>query len=267
MDKKQTRPVMFWMSSFAEKRRRLLFYAKMKTDCNKYAARRTFAKLPFPLFESSCPIEEEAARTGIPFNRDQLNRLQAAASGINGLIIAPGETFSFWMSIKNAKNSVWRRKSPAESKRDAGSELSIISSMICWLILHSPMTITERHGQEIRMFPVRNRIMGTEAVVCEGQLDFKAANHTYDKLQLFIAIEGEMIRGAIYSEYNPHKTWEVVNGTPLYYKEQGHVYETVDVYQEIIDRCDVLVAEKLAYRNNCRIGYTLPEDTDYFKKE
>ena len=136
------------------------------------------------------------------------------------------------------------------------------------VIFTYPVTIIERHGHRKRAFtePPSEVLLGTDATVQEGWLDFRITNYTYYSFQLSITFDEDNIIGAIYAECDPIFTWNIVNHNLMYYKENGSVFEAVDVVRQLINENGFLVSETTLYQNTCEIGYRLPDDINVLKK-
>ena len=73
--------------------------------------------------------------------------LRIAAARINGIVIQPGETFSFWKLVGKAT----RKKGYTEGlmissggfRSGVGGGLCQLANMVHWLVLNSPLTVTE----------------------------------------------------------------------------------------------------------------------------
>lgn len=80
---------------------------------------------------------------------NKIKNLEIATARLNGIVINPGETFSYWKLIGNPT----RRKGYVDGmvlfyggfKHDIGSGLCQLSNLIYWMTLHTPLEDTERH--------------------------------------------------------------------------------------------------------------------------
>ncbi len=259
-----------WLLPLRKKQRTLCFYLAMRFDANRYCAYQADALLPHLLFTSACPMRN--TQTGFPmsYQENKIHNLKLAAKRIDRLIIAPGETFSFWNRVRGAD-----RRTPykdALTERDGtlipayGGGLCQLSNLLCWICLHTPLTITERHGHPKKDFPEppSDAPMGVDAAVAEGWLDFKVKNETSVPLQLSITFDDTHIIGRVYAARPLQKTYQLVNRNLQYIQQADGVYEEVDVVQRITEAGRTI--EKTVYRNRCQIAYPLPEGTRVITK-
>lgn len=78
-----------------QKQRRLFFRLGMKLDKNKYAKNIIGEKLPIKIFEHKSLLLRKLGDTDIQLQINKVENLKIAASKISGVIIRPGEVFSF----------------------------------------------------------------------------------------------------------------------------------------------------------------------------
>ena len=101
-----------------------------------------------------------------------------------------------------------------------------------------------------------------DATVSEGWTDLKVRNDTESTFQISFAFDDAHIIGRVFTDRDEGLTYKIINGTPSYYRKKGAVYEEVDIRQKIVVRAsEECIASNLLYRNRCRIGYPLPEET------
>ena len=263
-----------WLLPIRRRQRIFCFYWNMRFDKNRYAARQIETLLPQKVFESSCPMYNTATGFDMVYQENKVFNLKLAAATLDKLLIAPGETFSFWNRVRGADRQTPYREALAEVDGNLitqyGGGLCQISNLLCWLCLHTPLTMVERHGHDKKEFPEppSDAPMGVDATVAEGWLDFKVRNDTDDIFQLSIAFDEQHIIGRVLTDRDSGKVWRVTNRDLKYTRESDGIFEEVDVVQQVYDlaenRC---LQEKTVYRNRCRIAYQLPPDTPIIRKD
>lgn len=113
----------------------------------KFAKTRQNKKLDNLVFEfSSIMIKKDADPVS---QANKAVNIKVASSKITGIIIKPGETFSFWNMVgPTTKRRGYKAGRVIEGNRlvsSIGGGLCNLSNTINNLILHSPMQITEFH--------------------------------------------------------------------------------------------------------------------------
>src|SRR5437868_1673773 len=95
--------------------------------------------------------------------RNKITNLRLAAARLNQIVIAPGETFSFWYLIGEPS----ARRGFVEGllihsgrmAHGVGGGLCQLSNLVYWLALHTPLTVSERHHHQFDAFPDSGRVL------------------------------------------------------------------------------------------------------------
>ena len=275
MSRKRLTQMFPWLLPLRKRQRRLLFYLKMRFDKHRYS--RTLAadkNMPYQLFASSCALYNHSTGFSMTYQENKVFNLKLVAQQMDGLLIYPGETFSFWQLARYAdKKTPYKDGLTVENGKltvSPGGGLCQMSNSLFWLFLHTPLTIIERHGHGIKEFPEPNsdEIKGVDATVAEGWLDLKVSNETDNTYQIRISFDEENITTAIYTLYQPQLRYRVGNG-PLRYWQQGDtIYEEIAVLRQAYSYVNEQpMATEPLYTNQCIITYPLPEGTVIARKE
>lgn len=262
-----------WLLPLRKKQRRFFFYAAMRRDGAGYARELSKERLPVLLFESRIPMINESTGFDRKYQENKVFNLQLAAKTIDGLLIKPGETFSFWQAARYADRETPYREGLAEINgrltTEYGGGLCMLSNLLFWVLLHAPLTVVERHGHREKDFPEpeSDAPHGVDATVAEGWLDLKMKNETDMSFQLQISFtEGEMV-GRVLASREEGLRYEVLNGTLRYIREDGKIYELAQVLRRQTDLTGKVFSQKELYWNRCGIGYPLPEGTEIEMRE
>ncbi|HWP22256.1 MAG TPA: glycopeptide resistance accessory protein VanW [Candidatus Cryosericum sp.] len=244
------------------------FYAGMLLDHNRYCCARSKGKLPCLLFETSCPLYNSATGFDMAFQENKVFNLKLAAARLDGVVIRPGETFSFWYLARNADRRTPYRDGlvviNGKLTTAPGGGLCQMSNSLFWMFLNSPLTIVERHGHAVKDFPEppSDAPNGVDATISEGWLDLKVKNETDAIYQIGISFDEAFITARIYASRDDGVRFRAVSQTPRYIRENGKVIELVDIVRQAVNaKTGALIGEELLYRNRCEIGYPLPEGT------
>lgn len=263
-----------WLVPLRRRQRVFCFYWGMRLDGRRYAAVRSGEELPQRVFEANSPLYNRETGWDMRYQENKVHNLKLAAAVLDGMLIRPGETFSFCRAIRRADHRVPYKDglTVVDGKLTAapGGGLCQLSNLLFWLFLHAPLTVVERHGHGTRDFPDPDGGMplGVDATISEGWLDLKVKNETADTFQLRFSFDPEHLTGRLLSSAEPEAVYRVVNGAVTYCRRDGAVYEEAEVVREKIPAGGDEAAEsQLLYRNVCRIGYPLPEGIPVIEKE
>lgn len=249
--------------------RKKCFYLKMRTDKNRYSESVGYSLLPCEIFRYSCGMINQKSGFDIKYQLNKVHNLKLAAGKINRILIKPGETFSFWLTVKDADKEVPYKDgldlTDGKLRGAYGGGLCQLSGLLYWLFLHTPLEITERHRHSIEAFPSASDELpaGTDATVHEGWLDLKAYNGTDSTFQIAIDFEENKITGLILSDREREFEYDIFNREKNYIKKDGKIFLdcTVDRVKTNIRSGEARTS--FLYRNICEIRYPLPEDTRF----
>lgn len=272
MTRKHLTEIFPWLLPLRRRQRIFSFYRKMKRGGSVYAVQQQDEPLPYMLFETRCPMINGNTGFDIKYQENKVFNLKLAAKKLNGLLIRPGETFSFYQAIRYADRDTPYKDGLAEINgrltTEYGGGLCMLSNLLFWTLLHAPLSIIERHGHREKDFPEppSDALYGVDAAVAEGWLDLKFKNETELCFQLGIEFEKEQIIGRVLSSGEPGIRYELINGVLSYERKDGRIYEKAPVIRRKLSPNGELLGEEELYTNMCIINYRLPEETEIEEK-
>ncbi len=167
----------------------------------KYALNRQDSLLPYTVFNHKTPLLRKLKDVDMQLQHNKIINLKIAISKLNGVIINPGETFSYWRLIgkpaakKGYKNGMVLFY--GGFKAGVGGGLCQLSNLIYWMTLHTPLTVTERHRHSYDVFPDSNRTQpfGSGATCSYNYMDLQILNETTQPYQLHLYMDKENLSG------------------------------------------------------------------------
>lgn len=252
--------------------RKLFFYWKMRLDSNRYAAQIADTLLLHEVFRTDSLLLNANSGYDMQYQHNKVFNLQLAAKTVNHLVIKPGETFSFWMRARDAdKNEPYKDGLVLVDGKIIGAYgggLCQISSMLFWMFLHTPLTIVERHGHAVESFPSTTEDLpsGTDATVTEGWLDLKVKNETNHPFQIEITFADGYMIGRILSDAELPCDYTVYNGSVVYHRENGRIFQKSSVERRTTDKRTGAVEDAHLYETTTEIGYALPDNVTIMDK-
>ncbi len=249
--------------------KKLCFYLKMFFDTNRYAKTKTDTSLPLCVCQASTKLFNENTGFDIKYQENKVYNLRLASAPINGLLIRPGETFSFWQRVRHAgRKEKYKEGLSLENGAlvtVAGGGLCHLSNFLFWMFLHTPLSIVERHPHRIKDFPSPDASEpdGVDATVSEGWLDLKVQNATNITFQIELAFDEQSLHGRIWADQPAQSRYGIVNREKGFFQKDQKTYERVSVYRQEIDLItERLLSESFLYTDVFEIGYPLPEKTE-----
>lgn len=179
---------------------------------------------------------------------NKVHNLKLAAKTVNQVVIAPGETFSFWQLVRWADR--YEKYKDGLNFVDGkivgsyGGGLCQLSNLLFWLFLHTPLRIAERHGHSVLSIPAAEDGLpcGIDATVNEGWLDLKLRNDSGNTLQVEISFDDRYMHGRILSQTPVEREYKVFNPSVSYVREDGQVFQIAPVYRK---ECSVWNGERI----------------------
>lgn len=177
-------------------------YAEWYLGNTKFATGRNNKSLPYETSKHQTPLLRKLKDVDMWLQYNKIKNLNIAVQKINGIIINPGETFSYWKLIGNPT----RKRGYVDGiilfyggfKHGVGGGLCQLSNLIYWVTLHTPLQITERHRHSYDVFPDSNRSQpfGSGATCAYNYLDLRIFNPTQHPYQLNVHLTDEQLVGA-----------------------------------------------------------------------
>ena len=166
----------------------------------KIAKEKSEELLPNVVKSHSSILVRKLEGVDIRLQENKVTNIRLAAEKINGIIIKPGETFSFWKTVgKTTEKEGYVEglviKRGGKLGADIGGGLCQMANMIHWLVLNSPLEVTELHHHSDALFPDERRRVpfGTGTSVLNNYVDYRFKNTTDQNVQIAVWIEnGEL---------------------------------------------------------------------------
>lgn len=178
----------------------------------------------------------------LKLQENKVTNIMLACNKVNGIVINPGETFSYWRTVGKAKEKDGYKEGLMIGRKGFisgyGGGLCQMANMIHWLILNSPLDVTELHHHSDALFPDERRRVpfGTGTSICYNNVDYKFKNNTDQKVQILMWVENGQLCGELRSEREYPCRYKLVEENHHYQKEGDSYYRVSQVYRIVIDR-------------------------------
>ncbi|NLL04299.1 MAG: VanW family protein [Clostridiaceae bacterium] len=167
----------------------------------KYCKKKDNNTLTYSVFRHKTPLLRKLKDVEMWMQYNKIVNLRLASDCLNGVIIYPGETFSYWKLIgKPSKKKKYKEGMVLYNggfKPGIGGGLCQLSNLIYWMTLHTPLTVTERHRHSYDVFPDSNRQLpfGSGATCVYNYRDLQIYNGTDQPFQLIVYLDNEYLYG------------------------------------------------------------------------
>ena len=194
---------------------------------------------------------------------NKVTNLKIASKKIDGIIIQPGEEFSFWNLVGNATKIKGYKEglviSNSKMKKGVGGGLCQMANMIHWLVLHTPLTVTELHHHSDALFPdVKRRVpFGTGTSISYKALDYRFKNTTSYPIQIRVWLDDTFLYGEIRCNEPLDKKYKIIEEDNHYAQdEDGLFYRNSKVYRIIVDKnTNEEIKKELILDNHSKVMY------------
>ena len=167
----------------------------------RYATGRSSTALPHQHASHRTPLLRPLKGVDMWLQHNKVASLKVAASCIDGLLLRPGETFSFWRLVgkptarRGFRTGLVLRN--GQISQGIGGGLCQMTNLIYWMALHTELSITERwrHGFDVFPDEGRSQPFASGATCSYNYIDLQIENRTADNYQLRVFLEGDTLRG------------------------------------------------------------------------
>jgi vancomycin resistance protein VanW len=150
-----------------------------------------------------------------------------------------------------------------QAKAGIGGGLCQISNLIHWLVLHSPLTVTERHHHSFDPFPDEGRVLpfGSGATIFYNYLDYQFTNNTNDTYQLNLWFSEKCLEGELRIDKELDIAYHVIEKGHKFLKIDNVFFRKNEIWREKILKFQggKVIDEELITKNFARVAY-IPEN-------
>lgn len=228
-----------------------------------WAVRRQTERLPQVQFAHATPLYRHLRGEEMTLQKNKVVNLRLAVARLDGLILEPGQTFSYWRMIGKPT----RRKGYKEGMvlflgrigSDVGGGLCQLSNLIFWMTLHTPLTVVERYRHSHDVFPDANRTQpfGSGATCAYPHRDLMIRNETDQPFQLCLRVGDTHLEGAWRAMEPPEYRYEIVERDHRMDQASwgGYVRHNA-LHRRVWDRSGRLVEEQFLFTNDAIMMYS-----------
>jgi vancomycin resistance protein VanW len=231
---------------------------------NKFAKEKIMDKFPIIIYKHNSLIRRKLGNVNMQLQENKAKNLSLAAPKISGIIIKPGEIFSFWSLVGRCLEKDGYREgltiASGKPSSGIGGGMCQLTNLIHWMILHSDMEIVEHHHHDqIDLFPDYKRVIpfGTGTSIVYNYLDYRFKNNTDLTYQLIIYVTDEYLCGELRSDKKQDNKYHVVSEDVFFSKEKdGIVYRNGKIYR-IKNDCETgkCINKELIRVNHAKVCY------------
>lgn len=235
-----------------------------------YTKTRQEARLPNLVSSHSSGLIKRGPGIDLTLQENKAVNIDLACAKMHGLLIRPGETFSFWRSIgKTTKRGGYKDGRVLvrnEIRPGIGGGLCNLGNTINLLVLHSPLSVTEFHSHSDALAPDGDTRVpfSSGTSVMYNYIDYRVKNNTDQTMQLLLWCADEQLHGELRSEGAFPWDFALEEEDHHFRKEGEDYYRISQIYKNTMDKATgAVVDKKLVLDNHSKVMY----DHDLIKQE
>ena len=221
---------------------------------------------PFVVVSHRSLLLRKLAGTDADLQKNKVQSLRIAASLIDGVVVGSGEAFSFWKLVGKPASSrgflPGLQLSFGKLISMTGGGLCQLSNLLHWMVLQTPLSVTERHRHSTDPFPDYKRLVpfGTGATVFYNYIDLGFRNDSSVNFQLKVWVEEEYLYGEIRCSKALPFSYSVVEKKHRFVRENDVVFRENELWRIETDKVTSrVVSGKLLFRNRVEVLYDVSE--------
>ena len=239
-------------------KRRLLWLRMSK----QFARTKSNELLPEVQFSHHTPLLRKLRDVDMELQYNKITNLKLAAEKVNGVVLKPGQTFSFWRLVgktsakKGYKEGMILKNGTVQ--RGIGGGMCQMTNLIYWMTLHTPLTVTERYRHGYDVFPDSGRTQpfASGATCFYPHLDLMIRNDTDKPYQLCITVGETDLIGEWRSTEEPRYEYKIVEKNHHMDQELWGGYSRHnELYRQVFDREGRFLTEEFVVANSAIMMY------------
>ena len=220
---------------------------------SKYSLKSSKDNLKYTLFEHSSTLIRPLKGLDLQLQYNKITNLSLAINKINNIVLPPKHTFSFWYLVgKPTKGRGFKKGMILQSGKvmaDHGGGMCQLSNLIYWMVIHSPLYVTERHRHSYDVFPDLNRNLpfGSGATIAYNYIDLQFLNDTDNLYQFKFWLTDNKLYGQILTDVEPQFTYKIIEEDHKIVKESLGGYSRHNkIYREVLKDGEIVKKELIA---------------------
>lgn len=229
----------------------------------KFSSEKKLENLDYEVIHHQSLLLRKLKNVEMWMQHNKVKNLGIAIRKLDGLIIKPGETFSYWRLIGEPKLRDGYLPGmildQGKFKAGIGGGLCQLSNLIYWMVLHSPLTVAERWRHSYDVFPDSQRVLpfGSGATCSYPNIDLQFRNDTENLFQLRFKLTETHLEGRLLSKYPP-KVFYKIEERNQHFKQEwwgGYTRNNELIQMGFDSETKRKVSEKLVAKNQAIMMY------------
>lgn len=229
----------------------------------RFAVEKSSEVLPYVIMKHQSLIRRTLGDVDPVLQDNKAVNLEISAPKVSGIIIKPGETFSFWRLVGKCRAKDGYKEgliiSKGATSKGVGGGMCQFTNLIHWMVLHTPLTITEHHHHDrFDLFPDFGRKVpfGTGTSITYNYLDYRFKNTTSADWQVIVYTDDKYLHGEIRCSERLGVKYHIRSEDEHFVIENGEVFRVGEVIRSCVDvRTGEAVSSEVIRENHAKVMY------------
>jgi vancomycin resistance protein VanW len=254
-------PVSVWLH---RARRRLQWWLHP----TRWATSHSTETLPVRVREHSSLLRRRLGADELDLQENKVVNLRLASAQVDGILIRPGETFSFNRTVGNCtprKGYVsGMRLRNGKAISGVGGGICQLGNLLHWLALHSDLTVVERSEHSFDPFPDNGRVLpwGTGVSIVYNYVDLVLRNDTETTFQLCVGVGDRYLEGSLVADRPQPTSFHVYASSGRFFHVRGEYFRANQLRRRVIDKATGNQLRDELVRENCALVKYLPTEVE-----
>lgn len=219
------------------------------------------AGFPCVVTSRTSPLQRAPTGAIAAYCEEKTQNLRIAAAKVDGLVIAPGQVFSFCRTVgKTTRRAGYL---PAlellggKLQAEVGGGLCQLANLLFMLAIDINAEIIERHRHSYDLFRDVERAVpfACGATVFYNYVDFQFRNTLPFPVCIHAAVEPPILRAEICAPQPLPFTAQLVETDHRFFRKDGHIYRANRLWREVTWHDERPTERELLFVNECRVLY------------
>ena len=229
-----------------------------------FSKKRSLQSMPAVIASYSGEMIKKGPGIDLQLQLNKAKNIELACSKIDGLVIEPGESFSFWHYVgKTSRGNGFSEGRVIVNGKlisGTGGGLCNLANTLNLLVMHSPLTITEIHHHSDALAPDPDNKYtpyGAGTSVNYNFIDYRFRNDTDQPVQLRAWCDCSILKAELRSTKEFPYSYRIVGENHHFHKEEnGKFYRKSKIYREIIDKAtNKVINRELKWDNRSEVMF------------
>ncbi|RLV49397.1 vancomycin resistance protein [Nocardioides mangrovicus] len=228
-----------------------------------WATRRPAPETTYRVKQHKSLLLRQLGQADMWLQHNKVTNLRLAAELVDGVVIRPGETFSFNKVVGNCTKRRGfvdgMKLSNGEAHAGVGGGICQLANLLVWMFMHSELTIVERSEHSFDPFPDNGRVLpwGVGCSIVWNYVDLVVRNDTDTTFVISTGIGRRYLEGELRTDTAPRRSYSVHARDEVFLRRRdGEVFRSNEIWRDVIDRrTGNRVGEELLKRNCALVKY------------